>query len=306
MSRFDGLEAFVAVVETGSFTAAAEKLNASKSHISKQIKSLESRFNAALLQRTTRQITLTDVGEIFYRECQTLFEQLDQAETTVSDLQQQPLGSLRIALNSTFGVQYMATAVAEFSRLYPQLELDVTSSYKDVDLLAEGYDLTIRYGDRLADSSLIAKPLGGYQLCLCATPEYFEQRGIPQSIEDLSQHNCLSDPSGEWHFNRDDGSQSVKVKGNWKSKDGMAILAATRVGIGIAQLPEFFVHEDIKQGLLIKIDQDWASYNRMSWAVYPSSRHLSTKVRLFLDFLSEYTQTQLSLQAAFSAKETQS
>ncbi len=300
MSRFEGLEAFAAVVETGSFTAAAEKLNVSKSHISKQIKALESRFNAALLQRTTRKITLTDVGETFYEQCQSLFQQLEQAESTVSALQQKPLGKLKIALNSTFGVQYMATAVAEFSRLYPQLELDITSSYKDVDLLSEGYDLTIRYGDKLADSSLIAKPLGGYELCLCAAPSYIEQFGLPDTIEELNQHNCLCDPSGFWHFTQGDETQNIKIKGNWKSKDGIAILAAARVGIGLAQLPEFMVFDDIKQGKLIKLDADWSSYHRMAWAVYPSKRHLSTKVRLFLDFLTEYTQTQLTLQDAFS------
>ncbi len=299
-SRFEGIEEFIQVVETGSFTAAAERLAVSKSFISKQIKALEQRFNAALLQRTTRQLRLTAVGETFYEQCQAMNTQLEHAETLISSLQHEPLGTLRIALNSTFGVQYMATAIAEFSQLHPLLELDITSSYDDIDLLQQGYDLTIRYGDRLDDSSLVAKPLGGYHLCLCATPDYFEQYGQPESTQDLNQHNCLSNPGAYWYFSDAEVSKRIKVKGNWQSKDGMAILAATRVGIGLAQLPEFVIHEDLKQGRLIKVSQKWASYHRMAWAVYPSNRHLSAKVRLFLDFLREYTETQLTLQEVFS------
>ena len=289
------------VVETGSFTAAAERLNVSKSYISKQIKSLELRFSAALLQRTTRQLRLTAVGEAFYQQCLLIKQQLDQAEGIISSLQQEPLGTLRIALNSTFGVQHMATAIAEFARQHPQLELDVTSSYHYVDLLAQGYDLTIRYGDRLEDSSLVAKPLGGYMLCLCASPEYFTRHQLPSNIEQLQQHNCLSPPNGYWYFSEQQMAKRIKVKGNWQSEDGMAILAAARVGLGIAQLPEFFIHNDLAAGKLMKIEHDWAHYHRMAWAVYPHDKHLSTKVRLFLDFLDEYTHNRLSLDSAFSA-----
>jgi DNA-binding transcriptional LysR family regulator len=298
LSRWEGIQEFIEVVETGSFTSAADKLGVSKSYISKQVKALEERFGARLLQRTTRQLTLTGVGEVFFEQCLKMSQQLDQAESIISSLQHEPLGTLRIALNGTYGVQHMATAVAEFARRYPQLELDVTSSHEDVDLLRKGYDITFRYGDKLEDSSLVARKLGAHAMSLCASPAYLEQYGTPKSIEDLKHHNCLSTTRGHWQFSQDGHTTKVKVEGSWQSEDGGAILAAAKVGIGIAQLPDFFIYDDVKSGDLVHLDFPW-SYERMAWAVYPYNRHMTTKVRLFIDFLVDYIHRELPQKLGF-------
>ncbi|MEZ5570898.1 MAG: LysR family transcriptional regulator [Halioglobus sp.] len=288
MSRWDGIDEFMHVVETGSFTGAAERLGMSKSYVSKQISQLEDRLKARLLQRTTRKLTLTEVGEIFYRECLPMAEQFEFAESAVADMQQKPQGTLKLALNSRFGVQYMAGAVAAFSRSHPELSVEVHSSFRDVDLVAEGYDLTIRYG-KLDDSSLIARSLGGHTLCICATPEYWKANGQPQRMEALADHNCLTGPERYWMLNPSEGvTAKVKVSGSWLSEDGATIKAAALSGIGIAQLPDFYVKDAVEAGRLVKLHQPWSHYYRETWAVYPHSKHLSTKVRFFMDFLVTY------------------
>lgn len=288
MGRWEGIDEFMQVVETGSFTGAAERLGVSKSYVSKQVSALEDRLEARLLQRTTRKLTLTEIGEVFYRQCQTMSEQYEQAESAIADMQQKPRGTLKLALNSRFGVAYMATAIAAFSRAHPELSVEVHSSFRDVDLVAEGYDLTIRYG-KLEDSSLIARSLGGHSLCLVAAPEYWKLHGQPETPDQLTLHNCLVGPERSWLFNTKPGhTERVKVSGNWLSEDGATIIAAVRAGIGIAQLPDFYVQKAVEAGELVKLHQPWSYYWRETWAVYPHSRHLSAKVRFFVDFLGSY------------------
>tara|TARA_R110001592_G_scaffold363396_2_gene687731 strand:- start:155335 stop:156306 length:972 start_codon:yes stop_codon:yes gene_type:complete len=288
VSRWDGIDEFMHVVETGSFTGAAERLGMSKSYVSKQISQLEDRLKARLVQRTTRKLTLTEVGEIFYRECLPMTRQFEVAESAVADMQQKPQGTLKLALNSRFGVQYMAGAIAAFSRAHPELSVEVHSSFRDVDLVAEGYDLTIRYGN-LEDSSLIARSLGGYRLSICAAPEYWKANGQPETMDDLARHNCLTGPERCWMFNPSEGvTEKVKVSGSWLSEDGATIKAAALSGIGIAQLPDFYIKEAVDAGKLAKLHQPWSHYHRETWAVYPNSKHLSTKVRYFMDFLISY------------------
>jgi DNA-binding transcriptional LysR family regulator len=288
MGRWEGIDEFLQVVDTGSFTAAAERLGVSKSYVSKQVSQLEDRLEARLLQRTTRKLTLTDIGEVFYHQCQQMSEQYQQAESTIADMQQKPRGTLKLAINSRFGVQYMAGAVAAFSLLHPDLSLEVHSSFRDVDLIAEGYDLTIRYG-KLEDSSLIARKMGSYTLSLCAAPGYWRRQAQPTEPADLKSHNCLTGMERHWLFNAARGKDlKVRVAGNWLSEDGATILAAAKAGIGLAQLPDFYVQRAVEAGELVKVHQPWAHYDRETWAVYPHNRHLSAKVRFFVDFLADY------------------
>ncbi len=290
LGRWEGIEEYICVVESGSFTAAAERLGVSKSYVSKQVSLLEDRLGVRLLQRTTRRLTLTEIGSSFFGYCKEMAELLDQAESTLSDMQQSPRGTLRLALNSRYGTQYMAGAVAAFSRKYPEVTVEVNSSFQDVDLLSENYDLNVRY-NKLEDSTMVARRLGGHLLCLCAAPGYWQEHGQPESPEDLRTHNCLSTPDRIWLFNTPDRRDSIKVKvaGNWVSEDGANLLAAAKAGIGIAQLPEFYIRDAIAQGELVKLEhQDWSLYYRIAWAVYPNTRHLSAKVRYFINFLVEY------------------
>ncbi len=290
MGRWEGIEEYICVVETGSFTAAAEQLGVSKSYVSKQVSLLEDRMGVRLLQRTTRRLTLTESGTTFFSYCKDMAAQFDQAESTLSDMQQRPKGRLKLALNSRYGTQYMAAAVAEFSRMEPEGTVEVQSSFQDVDLLAGSHDLTVRY-DKLEDSSLVARRLGGHWLCLCATPEYWEEHGKPNCPEDLVTHNCLTTPDRFWLFNTPGHKDLVKVKvsGNWISEDGANLLAATKASIGIAQLPDFYIDDAVARGKLEKLDEpEWSRYYRVAWAVYPNTRHLSAKVRYFIDFLVDY------------------
>lgn len=287
MSRWEGIEEFLAVVDRGTFTAAARALGVSKSFISKQVGSLESRLGARLLHRTTRQLALTDVGEAFYDGCLRMARQYERTEQLVTSLQENPKGTLKIAINNLYGVRYTAAAVAEFARQYPDIRVDVTSSFEPPDLVAEGYDIALQFG-HLSDSTLIAKKLGHHTMCLCASPEYLERHGEPESIEDLRHHSCLAGRSGSWQFDSRTDSIKIKVEGSWRSDDGAALLEAARCGLGLAQLPLFFVDADVSEGRLRLIKGSWSRYNRITWAVYPSHRHLSTKVRLFLDFLARY------------------
>jgi DNA-binding transcriptional LysR family regulator len=290
LGRWEGIEEYICVVESGSFTAAAEQLGVSKSYVSKQVSQLEDRLGVRLLQRTTRRLTLTESGNTFFAYCKDMADQFDRAESTLSEMQQRPRGTLRLALNSRYGTQYMAGAVAGFSRKYPEVSVEVNSTYQDVDLLEGNYDLTVRY-DRLEDSTLIARRLGGHSLCLCAAPEYWEAHGKPGCAEDLEHHNCLTSQDRFWLFHSPDRRDinRVKVSGNWISEDGANLLMAAKAGIGIAQLPDFYVNDAVAAGDLEKLPaSEWNSYHRMAWAVYPNTRHLSAKVRYFIDYLVEY------------------
>lgn len=290
MGRWEGIEEYICVVEAGSFTAAADQLGVSKSYVSKQINQLEDRLGVRLLQRTTRRLTLTESGNTFFIYSKDMAEQFDIAESTLSDMQQSPKGTLKLALNSRYGTQYMAAAVAEFSRKYPELTVEVHSTFQDVDLLSGSYDLTLRY-DKLEDSSLVARRLGGHSLCLCAAPDYWEKHGKPACPEDLLKHNCLTTRDRFWLFSTKDrrAISKVKVSGNWISEDGANLLAAAKASIGIAQMPEFYIMDELKSGELVMLeDQDWSRYYRIAWAVYPNTRHLSAKVRYFIDFLVVY------------------
>lgn len=300
MSRWEGIEEYISVVETGSFTAAAEQLGVSKSYVSKQISLLEDRLSVRLLQRTTRRLTLTESGNTFFSYCKDMADQFDRAESTLSELQQRPRGTLKLALNSRYGTHYMAGAVAEFSKKYPEVTVDVHSTFEDVDLLADSYDLSVRY-DKLEDSSLIARRLGGHSLSLYAAPEYWREHGQPTCPGDLQEHNCLATPDRCWLFNTRDHREitKVKVSGNWISEDGANLLAAAKAGIGIAQLPDFYTSDAVAAGELVALDaQDWNQYHRLAWAVYPNSRYLSAKVRYFIDYLIEHLHNlQLTLDA---------
>lgn len=285
MTPWDGVHEFVHVVDIGSFTRAAEVLGVSKSFISKQVTDLENRLGVRLLQRTTRQVSLTPEGDVFYQHCKEMIAVYERARAQVGEMQEKPTGVLRIALNNAYGVEFMATAVAEFARIYDKLVVEVSTSLHDADLVGDSYDVTIRYG-ALEDSSLFARPIGHQSFCLCATPDYFEAHGMPSNLADLKEHNCLTGQSGYWQFNSGAGTVKTRVQGTWKCDDGMAILAAARSGLGLAQLPVVFIRKELQTGQLVGVEGDWSYYDRDVWAVYGHKQNLSLKVQLFLEFLT--------------------
>lgn len=296
MSRLSELEIFVQVVEVESFSRAAEELNLSKSQVSKQISRLEDRLGARLLHRTTRRMSLTDVGRVFYQRCVQILADLEEAELSIGKLQSEPRGTLRISVPMSFGVMYLAPALSDFMAAYPDLQVDLNFNDRQIDIVDEGYDMAIRIG-ALADSSLIARKLAPIRLFLCGSPDYLDQHGWPQHPRDLKSHNCLRyryfSTGSMWSFYSGQGKESVKVEGSLQTNNGDALREAALRDLGLCILPDFLVSEDFRTNRLFQVLDDWTVGEAFYiWALYPHNRHLSVKVRLFVDFLiSRFTPT---------------
>lgn len=290
MDRLDDMLAFIKVVDTRSFTSAADRLGLSKSVVSRRIAELENRLGARLLNRTTRKLSLTEVGQAFYDRCSRILADLEEAERAASDLHAAPRGRLRINAPVSFGLMHLGPAVSTFLERYPQIEIDIDLNDRYVDLVEEGYDLAVRIG-RLRDSSLIARRLAPARLVVCASPAYLERAGTPVTPDDLTRHNCLiytNVPTAEqWVFAVDGGeTRSVRVSGNLRSSNGDLLKAAALAGAGIVILPTFMCGDALAAGTLkCLLLHAYASASAV-YAVYPQNRHLSPKVRVFVDFLA--------------------
>lgn len=291
MDRFDDLQAFVAVVEAGSFTAAADRLDIAKSAVSRRVSSLEERLGVQLLRRTTRRLNLTDTGQSFYEHSARILADLDEAEAAVLQEHGELRGSLRVALPMSFGLRHMSAPIAEFSRRHPRVTFDLNLNDRRIDLLEEGVDVAIRIG-RLADSTLIARRLFEARTVLCAAPGYLERRGTPRTPDDLSDHDCLAysnlpDP-GRWACTGPDGHRhTISVHVVMTASSGDFLCSAAAEGLGIALQPTFIAGDAIARGKLLPLltDFDWPV--TPAYAIYPPTRHLSYRVREFIDFLAE-------------------
>jgi DNA-binding transcriptional LysR family regulator len=293
MTDLSQIEIFVLVVETGSFTAAARALGVSKAHVSKQVRALEDRLGARLLNRTTRKVAPTDVGAIFHDRCKRVLEELGEAETAVTDLQTAPRGMLRVTAPMAFGLNYVAPALADFLVENAELRVDMRFNDRRVDLLEEGFDLAIRIGD-LPDSSLVARRIAQTCTPVCGSDAYLRRRGTPEAPEDLRQHDCLLyayQASGQsWRLRSDRSEATVPVSGRVVADSGDAIVAAALRGLGLSFVPDFYVAEALAAGKLRRVLPEWSTPTPI-WAVYPHSRHLSAKVRLFVEFLAARFET---------------
>ena len=290
MDSLTDIAVFVRVVEEGSFTAAAAKLGLSKSVVSKYVTRLEERLGARLLNRTTRRLSLTEVGRAFHTRSQLGLRELEEAEAEVSRLQGAPRGVLRINSPMSFGVLHIAPALPEFLALYPELTVDMNLDDRQIDLIEEGFDLAIRIGE-LPDSSLVARRLGPCHHVVCGSPGYFEKLGIPRTPEDLRQHNAITfkyqDSPSEWHFVRPDGSVvRVPVSGTIQMNNSLGLREALLRNVGITLTPSFVVGADISAGRLRTVLTEYRALELSIYAVYPERRHLSPKVRAFVDFLA--------------------
>jgi Transcriptional regulator len=290
MDRLDDMLAFIKVVDTKSFTAAADRLNLSKSVVSRRIAELENRLGARLLNRTTRKLSLTEVGQAYYERCTRIIADLEEAEQAVADLHAAPRGRLRLNAPVSFGFQHLAPAVADFLARYPSIEIEMDLNDRYVDLIDEGYDLAIRIG-RLRDSSLIAKRLAPARRVVCASPAYLEKHGTPATPEELANHNCLiytNVPTAEqWQFRVGEEMVSVRVSGSMRSNNGDLLCASAVAGVGIVVLPTFLCGNALSSGKLKCLLLDFGMSESNVYAVYPQNRHLSPKVRAFVDFLAE-------------------
>lgn len=280
-----GIEEFLAVVETGSFTAGAEALGVSKSYVSKMVSELEARVGAQLLIRTTRRLSLTAAGDLFHQRCLEMRAALVDVERQMAQFQERPVGRLRVGLSDIFGVTFMSSIVAEFGARHQEISLEVVAYLREAELVQEQFDVVIRYG-KLNDSSLKARLFGYLSYCLCASPDYVARHGWPETPADLAGHACLADLGGYFHFSDEDAAGGrIKVSGSWKSNSGIALASAARHGLGIAQIPISVIRDDLMEGRLVALNQDWAFYDREVWAVF-SPGMMPAATRAFIDHLA--------------------
>ncbi len=291
LDQLPAMAIFVRVVELGGFTAAAEDLGLSKSQVSKQITRLEDRLGTRLLNRTTRRLSLTEAGTVFFERCQEVVSAAEAADSAVSHLAEAPRGVLRVNAPVSFGNLHVTPALHEFMTRCPDLRIELSLNDRRVDLVEEGYDVGIRIG-KLHDSSLVARLLARNKRILVAAPSYLAHHGAPASLEDLRDHSCLIyayQESGQvWAMTGPDGERKVKVDGRLRTNNGDAIAVAAGSGLGIAFLPDFIVQTWLDSGRLVRVLPDWADgEDSPIHAIFPASRNLSPKVRVFVDFLVE-------------------
>ncbi|MEX6501124.1 LysR substrate-binding domain-containing protein [Pseudomonas zhanjiangensis] len=284
MNRWEGLDEFVAVAECGQFTGAAERLGLSASQISRQVARLEERLQTRLFYRSTRRVALTEAGQTFLQHCRRLQDAREEALRAVGDLGSEPKGLLRMTCAVAYGERFIVPLVTDFMSRHPQLRVDIELSNRSLDLVHEGLDLAIRLG-RLQDSRLVATRLAPRQMYLCAAPNYLQHYGRPHSLSELARHNCLIGSSDSWSFQLDDRETSVRVQGNWRCNSGQAVLEAALRGLGLCQLPDYYVLEHLRSGALVSLLDNHQPPNTAVWALYPQQRHLSPKVRQLVDFL---------------------
>lgn len=294
MESVVGMEIFVAVVRAGSFSAAARVAGLTPSAVSKQISRLEARLGARLFDRTTRRLSLTEVGAAFNERCRRILTEVEEAERAVADAHAGPRGTLRLNLPVVFGRLHVVPLLSEFLGRFPEVRVDITFNDRFVDLLEEGVDLALRIGE-LADSSLIARRLAPNRRVVCGAPAYFERHGVPERPAELARHNCLvytyRASRYDWQFIRaDEGPgeerEVVRVSGNLESNNAEAIHAVLLEGVGLGLLPLWLVGGDLSTGRLLRALPAYHEPDNAIYVVYPPGRHLSPKVRCFIDFLA--------------------
>jgi len=292
MHQFEELQAFVAVVEAGSFTAAAERLDAAKSAVSRRVSSLEDRLGVQLLRRTTRKLNLTNTGQSFYEHSARILADLDEAEAAVQQEHGELRGTLRVALPLSFAVSHLSEPVAEFRRKHPRVNFEFDLNDRRIDLVEEGIDLALRIG-HLSDSTLIARRLFDVRAVVCASREYLELNGEPETPLDLATHECLAytnvpDP-GRWNYRDADGVQHhVDVNVTLSASSGDFLREVAVQGHGVVLQPTFIACDRIGSGALVPILTDYEWPVAPAYAIYPPTRHLSYRVRAFIDFLADY------------------
>tara|TARA_R110002095_G_scaffold215751_2_gene210872 strand:- start:322 stop:1203 length:882 start_codon:yes stop_codon:yes gene_type:complete len=284
MFNWEGVSEFVAVAEAESFTAAGKRLGISTAQVSRQVSALETRLSAKLFYRTTRQVSVTELGNIYYQHCRQLLDGLDEAERAITNLQSTPTGKLKITAPVTYGERTIAPLVNSFVVKYPGLEVRLHLTNQTLDLIDEGYDLAIRLG-KLGDSTMMAKRLASRTQYVCASPDYLATHGVPHSLSELEQHNCLKGTLDYWRFQENGNARNIKVKGNIRCNSGRALVDAALKGIGIVQLPDYYVSHSIENGQLISLLEYLREPDEGVWALYPHNRHLSPKVRMLIDYL---------------------
>lgn len=288
--RHAEIQAFVAIAQLGNFGDAASQLGMTSSATSRKLQSLEARLSTRLVHRTTRRVTLTEAGMQYLARCERWLAELEDADAELADLQAAVRGRLRASVPINFGRLHVIPALPEFLRRYPGLDVDLDFSDRFIDLLEDRIDVAMRIG-RLEDSRLVVRKLADNQRLLVASPQYLAQHGNPERPEQLAQHSCLHFAyyaDGEaWRLRRDHEVVEVNVSGRLRANYGEALYEAALAGFGILQSASWIVGQAVREGRLVRVLPDWHLAPSGVWALYPSGRYLSPKVRAFIDFFAE-------------------
>jgi DNA-binding transcriptional LysR family regulator len=289
MDRFDAMDKFIRVVEAGTISGAAGRLGIAKSAVSRRLRELEEHLGVELFHRTTRKMTLTESGRMYYHQVVRILDDVREAELVTSQAHGQLRGTLRVALPMSFGLLHLGPAINEFIQTHPHIEFELDFNDRAVDLIQEGFDVAIRIA-RLPDSSLIARRLATMEAVLCASPAYLERHGTPERPEDLVRHQCLVYsliPNYEtWHFRDAARNQhTARIHSYIKATNGEYLRDAAVSGLGVLLVPSFIAYRDIERGALVPLLTGFRPPQLEIHALYPPTRHLSHRVRTFIDFL---------------------
>ena len=290
MDKLTSIKAFTRVVQHGSFAAAARELRLSRSAVSKYVIELEQELGSQLLVRTTRSASPTENGQAYYERCIGILADLEEADLAVARLASEPRGLLRVNAPMSFGTLHLGGAVADFMEKYPELQIMLVLSDQQIDPVQEGFDVTLRIAD-LPSSSLIARKIAPVSVAVCAAPSYLARRGVPAHPDDLRSHDCLTygylATGNQWKLTGADGDHWIHIPWTLCTNNGEVLRDAAVKGRGIVMLPTFIVGADLQEGSLRSILTEYTPPEISVYAIYPQTRHLSVKVRLFIDFLLE-------------------
>lgn len=298
MDKLTSMSVFVRVAKAGSFAGGANDLGISRAMATKHIMQLESSLGTRLFNRTTRSLSLTEVGASYLERCQQVLLEIDEMESAVTHMQTSARGVLKISAPPVIGATHISAAIAEFLKIHPDVSADLVLQSHIADVVDGGIDLAIHLGN-LFDTSMVARKIASSPLVVCASPHYLEQYGIPQTPEDLSEHSCLInwaiDPRDHWQFNSEEGSHLIKVNGRVQSNVADAIRVAAINDMGLVMLPKYVVGLDIQKNRLKVVLQNYTRLPLDVHAVYPHRKYLSAKVRIFLEFLQGWLPSQVGM-----------
>ncbi|MEM5382582.1 LysR family transcriptional regulator [Paraburkholderia phymatum] len=293
MDTLQNMRVFVRVVEAGSFTGAAQHLNTTTAYASRAVSDLEAHLRTRLLNRTTRRIALTEAGERYLQRCEQILAYVDQAEAEASDAHARPSGKLKVHAMTSFGQHYVVPAVGRYQQRYPDVHLELTLAQRMPDLLDEGYDVALVLAQSLPDSGLVSQRLGSAFSIACASPDYLERSGVPQTLADLRGHTCLQmitpvTPADEWTFDGPNGQETLHLGATtFQINVAEAMAVAVREGMGVAVLPIYSAIAGLRSGELVWILPEYISQEMNVYALYPSRQYLDAKIRTWVEFLRD-------------------
>ncbi len=290
LDKLTSMAVFVCAAEKRSFAAAAEVFGISPTMVGKHVRFLEEKLGTKLLNRTTRQQSLTEVGQLYYNRCKQLLADLEEAEACADEMRIKPRGTLKVHAPTSFGVQRLVPALKIYAKDYPDVKIDLTLSDRNVDLVEEGFEVAIRIG-YLADSGLVARSLKDYQMWLCASPEYLASAGTPRTPQDLAQHNCLGyaywRKKNRWEVSKDGCAETIQINGQLTINNGQGLRAAAIAGMGVIMQPEVLVGDAVASGQLVRLLSDYDLPSRPMHIIYSPDRRPTPKLRTFIDFVVE-------------------